>query len=699
MEEKDRKPFNRRLWAFGTVVVCVFLVLGFNLWRLQIAEGSYYATKAQGNFMKLVSVTPMRGDITDSKGKLLVTSEPQFALRLDWMDLQKAKNANWKDVIKRLAGYIKPFWPNQAQSQDSIMEDILVMIQNKQWERYRPVTILSNVDPQLQAIIAEHQEELPGVSVEALPVRTYPKKTMSGQVLGYVQEIFQEEIEQFNKNPLAEKDGFKYAPGDLVGKMGIEKSYDYWLRGKEGVQQVEVDNNAKPVAKRLIQAPEPGKTLQLTIDGELQKVVEDELEKVVRDIQKNENPQAEVGAAVVINVKTGKILAMASRPFMDPNDLIGKISDETAERYFRSESAASFNRALSGIYAPGSTFKMITGMAALHAKLVTPNEYFADNKGALGPAAVQAQAVGEWGGNDFGPVNLFRGLAKSSNIYFQAIGRRVFDSNPELMKQIANEFGLGVLSGIDLPGEAKGIAPSAEWKKEQYTPYYDKLKEKKLAAIESDYSTKITQAPDEKNKQKLKKQMEDKKKEVDVWYKQMINEAVDWRLYDSFNNSIGQGYNTYSPLQLANYVATMVNGGNHMKPYVVDKIIDPVTGKAVFENKPQVLNRVSVSPETLDTIKKAMREVTRGEGTGSGLFYDVPEFTGGGKTGTAQIGSKNTISGDLYNGVFVAFAPYDDPQIAFAGVVEYGYHGSTSAGYVAKAAFMKYFGWKSTNND
>ncbi|MHB1407487.1 MAG: penicillin-binding transpeptidase domain-containing protein, partial [Desulfitobacteriaceae bacterium] len=181
------------------------------------------------------------------------------------------------------------------------------------------------------------------------------------------------------------------------------------------------------------------------------------------------------------------------------------------------------------------------------------------------------------------------------------------------------------------------------------------------------------------------------------WYKQVIREKVDWHLYDSFNNSIGQGYNAYTPLQLANYVATLVNGGKHFSPYIVDKIIDPVNGSVVFENKPKILNTVSVSPDNLEIVKAGMREVTRGGGTANFMSLEVPEFTGGGKTGTAQIGSKDTVAENLYNGMFVAFAPYDNPQIAFAGVVEYGGHGGTTAGIVAKAAFMQYFGWKSTN--
>lgn len=699
MDDRERKPYVHRFWGLSIVVVLVFTILGLNMWRLQIAQGSYYSAMAKGNVMQLVKVQPTRGDIIDRNGKLLVTSVPEFALNLDWMDLQQSKSTNWKDVVQRLAVYIQKYWTNPNESVNSIAQDIFANIQNHQWDRYRPVTILNNVPPDLQAVIAEHQEELPGVSVDAIPVRYYPQGTLAGQLLGYVREIGEKEIAQFNANPDAQKAGFVYTQGDLVGKDGVEKSYDFWLRGKEGVQQVEVDNNARPVSKKVIQAPEAGKTVQLTIDAGLQKTVEDSLDQVIANVQKNTNPNAKSGAAVVIDVNTGKVLAMASRPAMNPNDLIGNISQTVSDKYFTDKvaPAASLDRALTGLYPPGSVFKMVTGMAALELKVTNPNEQIRDVLSSLGNLASQQQGFVEWGGNDFGMVNLYRALALSSDIYFEVIGRRVFEANPEMIGKIAHEFGLGEYSGIDLPGEAKGIAPSASWKKAYFGPIYEKARETKLAAIDSKYAPLLAKAADTASKQKLQTAENAEKQQVEVWYKQKVSEDVDWKVYDSYNNAIGQGYNTYTPLQLANYVATIVNGGKHYQPYVVDKLIDPITGKVTKQYQPKLLNTVSVSPSILNTIKQGMADVTKGEGTGSFLSIDMPQFTGGAKTGTAQIGSKDTIAGQTYNGLFVAFAPYDHPQIAFAGVVEYGSHGYDTAGRVAEAAFSKYFGWKSSN--
>jgi penicillin-binding protein 2 len=694
MDEKERKPFIKRIWFLRITIILVFLFLGSNLWYLQISQASYYETKAKGNALQIVTIPATRGDITDKNGKILVTSVPNFALTLDWLDLQQAKNYDWKDVVRRLAGYVKPYWANPAESEDLITEDILVMIQNHQWERYRPLVILKGISPVLQAIIAEHQDELPGVGVEAMPERIYPENTLAGQLLGYVREISDTEIAKFNQDPEAQRDGFQYAQGDLVGKMGVEKSYDYWLRGSEGVQQVEVDNNARPLAKEVLQNPQPGGTVQLTIDADLQRVVENTIDEVLTRVR-SIHADSKAGAAVVLDVNTGKILAMASRPAMNPNDLLGIISEDTAEKYFRSKDAASFNRALSGLYPPGSTFKPLTAVAALQSGVVTPNEAINDVMSSLGSASDQAQGFPEWSGYSFGMVDMYRGLALSSDIYFQVIGRRIFDANPELVRQIGHEFGLGVLTGVDLPGDAQGIVPSAEWKKSYFQPDYDKQRDEKLKAIEENYAAKLAAATDDKARQKLLQSQEAEKKQVQVWYLQMISQFVNWKPYDSYNNAIGQGYNSYTVLQLSNFVATLVNGGKHYKPYIVDKITDPVAGTMIKENKPQLQNMVSISPDNLEVVKQGMARVTTGEGTAAFLFADVPEFSGGAKTGTAQIGSKNTILEEVYNGVFVAFAPYDNPQIAFAGIIEFGGHGGDTAGYVAKAAFRQYFGWNS----
>jgi len=702
LDERERKPYITRIMGLGIVVVIVFSLLGYNLWNLQVAQGAYFAAKAQGNSMKLVKVPTTRGDIVDKNGKILVTSTPEFVVYLDWMNLQLADTSNWKDVVRRLATLVKPYWPNQKQTVDSITEDIFANIQNHQWERYRPVTILENATEELQASIAEHQEQLPGVSVEAIPVRSYPETVVAGQLLGYVQQIGSEEIDRFNGNADAKKAGFTYTQGDMIGKVGVEKSYDFWLRGTEGVQQVEVDNNARPISKTVINASQAGKTVQLTVDADLQKAVEDSLDEVIAGIQKT-NPKAHSGAAVVMDVKTGKILAMVSRPAMDPNELTGTFSQAVSDKYFTNDiaPAAAFNRALSATYAPGSIYKMVIAMAGLKYKLMTPYEQIDDERTSLGNKDDQKAGFPEWGNNDFGLVNLYKGLAKSSDIYFEVMGRRVFDAYPEAIKEVSNEFGLGIASGVDLPNEAIGNAASPEWRKTVNGPKYDGLRADGLAEIENKYAPKLASAPDAKAKQTLQSQKNAEIRKVQDTYDYNVYNYVKWHVGTSYNNSIGQGDSAYTPLQLASYTATIANGGKHFQPYVVDKLLDPVTGETFQQNQPKVLNTVSITPAMLEEVKKGMRAVVSGKGKEAGtaqyIFSDLPEFSGGAKTGTAQQGNVGTELEKVYNGTFVAFAPYDNPEIAFAGVVEYGTGGGATAGYVAKAAFMKYFGWKTSN--
>ena len=251
MESMNRKESQKRLTGLGIAVIIIFLILGFNLWRLQIANASHYAELAASNVLKTVSTPAVRGPIVDTNQVVMAQSVPKFALVLDWADLQRV-NKDLIDVVTNLAGYIKPYWHYPNQSIELITEDILVMVQNQQRNNYDPVTILVDIAPELQAIIAEHSNELPGVSIEAIAVREYPQKTVLGQVLGYVREVSGTELEQFNQQAEDTDDPYRYEPGDLVGKDGIEKSYDKWLRGDHGLERIGIDSNARPIDKEVI---------------------------------------------------------------------------------------------------------------------------------------------------------------------------------------------------------------------------------------------------------------------------------------------------------------------------------------------------------------------------------------------------------------------------------------------------------------
>jgi penicillin-binding protein 2 len=719
IDNKQQEPgsvAHKRMTGLGLFCVLMFLLLEFNLWRVQIVNTEYYAEKALGNIVKPAATSTIRGPIVDRNGVVLAKSISDMALVLDWIQLQNQEGA-WQDTVKLLARYIKPYWPYPQQSAELIAEDICVMIRNQQWKTYNSVVVLEDVPESLRALIAEHGDELPGVRVEPLAKRGYPEGTLMGQVLGYVREISQEELEiqeellvrrefddaaqaviaqgSHEENDSDDSDvssdaGFTYSQGDLVGKMGVEKSFDHWLRGREGLDKVEIDQQGRPVSRTVVEEPRIGHTVYLTLDAPLQRDVERSLDEVIARVR-GTYPKAGVGAAVVMEVKTGKILAMVSKPYMDPNELVGVVSDETASRYFTGAEAATKNRAIMDTYPPGSVYKMLVASSALQLGIMTPEDKVYDALSSLGPWGVQAQAVAEWGGNNFGWVNLYRGMAKSCNIYFQNMGRQVFDQDPEYMKKIGNEFGFGVLSGIDLPGEVAGIAPSPAWKRTHFGPDYEAAYREALQSVEDKYEEALGQLQGTEERSLLEVQKKGEMSAITAEYEANSEFYVDWRLSDSFNNSIGQGYNANTLLQLANYVAVIANGGTLYKPQVVDKIVDTQTGEVIKGFEPEVLNRVSVSSENLAAVKEAMSLVTKGEGTAAFVFADMPKFSGGGKTGTAQVGNKTGPS--YYNGMFVAFAPYDDPEIAVSVLVEYGGAGGDTAGRVAKSVFRSYFGW------
>ncbi len=693
MEEKERSSLKVKLFLLGIAIFLVFSVLVSRLWNLQIAKGSEYVAEAKGNTFRYVSIPAPRGDIVDDKGRIFVTSLPQFAITLDWLDLQSAKGMDPKQVVKTLAGYIQHYWGNGKESVDMVAEDIMAKVQMHQFQRYEPVVLMENIPLQLRAVLAEHQQELPGISVEPRPFRYYPMQTVAGHILGYVREVTSSELKGFQDRAVqAGLSSDTYESGDLVGQMGVENSYDLYLRGQDGVQLMEVDNQARPVDRLTRQDPVVGKTVQLTIDADLQKTVSDALDSVIANLQKNEGQaKAGEGSAVLIDVKTGKVLAMVSRPAMNPNDLTGNIPDDVYQRYFGSQPGGTpgvaWDRAFQSVYAPGSTFKMITAMAALQDGKVGPFETIYDGPSSL---SHPKSSVGDWNAASFGRVNLFMGLGESINYYFEALGERVMAANPERLAQVAREFGLGRVSGIDIPGESSGTAPSATWKLQLNGPRLEKARDQQLEQAQQKYNDMMAKATTASQRQAAQNWYAQEKAKIMFNFNQNYKYGAEWQWYDTYNTSIGQGDNKYSALQLANYVATIVNGGHHMKPYLVDKVTDPNTGKVVLQNNPSELNQVDISPQNLDYVKQAMRQVVTA-GTGVGVFKDIPGFTGGAKTGTAQLGSRGTTGAEEYNGVFVAFTPYDNPQIAFAAVVGYGIHGNSSGGQVAAAAFKEYY--------
>ncbi len=668
MEQQRAKVLmERTLRLYLIVIILIFIALFLRLAWLQIIKTGFYKTRAVSNTMRLIPETASRGEITDKNGQVLVTNRPVFNLSLDYLGLNDEEG--YDEIIKKLVAILD--------DPEITFDNIKNAIKSQSNRLFEPIIIKRDISIELVTAIEEHRRELPGVSIITQPQRSYNYGSLAGHLLGYVHSITKEELEQ---------SGFEdYGLGDLVGKTGIEKTYEHELRGENGFRQMEVTAKNRPVREVREKPSVPGNNIELTIDLKLQQVMEKSFDEVLENVQKK-HPKAQAGAAVLLDVNTGKVLAMASRPLLDPDDFNGKpLQQERVDYYFRNSPPALRNRAIQGNYVPGSTFKPITGMAALEAGVISPEGTVTCSGRYWYPPYIKCTGV-------HGNVNYYSAMAKSCNVYFQEVARR---AGMGLIGSVGQEFGLGERTGIDLPFESSGLLPHREWQKNEFDLRAIKINErfdKQVDTLEKEYQKKIANAESDSEKRRKERELTNRKRLLEQQRKIELDYYTQWHDFDTYNTGIGQGYNQYTIIQLANYTATLANGGKHYKPYTVQKIIGP-DGTVVQDTKPELLGTVSVSPETITETQKAMTAVTAPGGTAHYLFYKFPEeIKVAAKTGTAQPGRTGYIKNKDFDGLFIAFAPADNPEIAFAGVIEHGYSGSGSIGLVAQAVFEEYFG-------
>lgn len=662
------EELEKKLNKYAVVLIMLLFVLAGRLAVVQLFNNESYQTQAKENRVRLIPIKAPRGEIYARDGEILAANNIVYSLSLTYLGTSEHEMLV-NNLIKLLSNYYPEI--NEQYIQEKI--------ELQKIRPYEPITLVRDIPWDLVVKLEENRQSLPGLSIDVEPLRSYPEGPLAGHVLGYIHSISASELEN--------SEAGTYSLNSLIGKSGIEKQYENELKGKDGARNVEVDARGTPIRELVTLNPEPGNNIFLTIDKDLQKALQDSMEKTLTELQKK-YPKAKVGSAVVINVKTGEILAMCSSPFMYPDDWKGNISSTRAEYYFPQtqgydpmQPGAIVDRSIQATYPPGSTFKMITGMAAVGSKAVNPGKEYIKCNGRYWIAPyIKCTGV-------HGNVNYYSGLAGSCNVYFQEAGRRA--GKDELVR-VAREFGLGQKTGVDLPNEAKGLLPSPDWKKETFASstdsYYDQLRQN----LEDKYENLLANATAEE-KEELQEKKEREKNRLEAQYQIDYKFNTTWQAYDTFNMSIGQGYNDYSVLQLANYVATIANGGYRMQPYLVSKIVSN-EGKVIKKNQPKVVKEVDVDAKTIAETKKAMLAVAQPGGTANFLFSDFPaDIKVGAKTGTAQTGRAGDNQLKEFHGVFVAFAPFDDPEIAFAGVVEYGYSGSGSAGLIARDVFRHYF--------
>ena len=431
---------NKKTGRFDVLfylITLVFLILGARLFYLQIIEGGYYQAKAEGNRLRMVTMTAARGIMYDRNGQILVGSRPAYTVSI----MPSGKDVAPEEVTK-LAGYLnKP----AAEIQKKISD-------NK--NGYEPIRIATDVPMDVVTNIEEHSHELPGISIDVEPLRYYPYNTMASQLFGYVGEVSEEElaeIKQENPNTLV-------GAGTILGRSGLESMYDDVLRGVDGGKQLEVDATGRPVEEVERKNTIPGSDIHLTIDVNLQKAAEEAVRNQIDQLRAQGIP-AQGAAVVALDPNTGAVLAMVSSPEFNPNWFSLGITTAQWNQLNNDKNHPFDNKVISGEYPPGSPFKIVTGVAALDLKKVTPEEQIFDSgrHWLIDKRNAEGEALG-W-------LDFNTALAKSDNVYFYEMGNRVGIEN---IDKYAKYFGLGEKTGIKLYGEAAGNLASPEYKRKVF---------------------------------------------------------------------------------------------------------------------------------------------------------------------------------------------------------------------------------------
>lgn len=589
----DERNQAGRLHVMLVICLVLFTVLIGRMVYLQLWRGDYYAKQSDGNRLRQSKISAPRGLIYDSEGKVLVNNLPGYAVVLQ-------KQSKYKEeTLQRLSTLL-----------DMPVEDIKKKIEASA-NYYEPIMLKNNLDIQLVTRIEEQRRYMPEVMLTVQTIRNYPYHELAVHALGYVGEVSEYEME---------RNLFKdVTQGSIVGKEGLEKSYDKYLRGVDGAFMEEVDVGGNVVKHYDSIQPVQGKSLKLTLDYELQAELEKFTDKHLAYLRNSGiAPGARAAAVVALDPRNGAVRAMVSRPGYDPNWFVHGISSKNWNSINNDPNFPMNNKVITGEYPPGSTFKIVTGSAAFELKKVGLDEPIFD--GGFHPLV---PTMGNAGGEVLGWLTFIKALAMSDNVYFYELGNRVGIDN---IAKYARIYGFGEKTGIDLDGESKGLVASKDIKRK-------------------------------------------------IW-----NE--DWRLGDTFNAAIGQGFNLTTPMQLAVMLSIVANSGVKYQPYLVDSILN-VDGSVFEKPKRHEGKHIDVSQQTIDYIRMGMSATTQEGGTAS-YFSGLPKAIAG-KTGTAE----NSHGRD--HGLFVAYGPVDNPELVVVCIVEQGGFGSTAAGPIVYKAFEEFF--------
>jgi len=606
-----------RIAVVGVIVVSMFAALVARLWYLQVMAPSTFTTAARENSVRLVHVDPPRGRLLDRKGHVLVDNRVANTVTVE-------RTATGADLDHELAPLAVLLGVSEA--------DLRKRMADPRFSPYKAVPVAQDVAEDVVIAIREHQDEYPHVKAVELPVREYPLGTVGAHVLGYVGEI--------NADELANKKSAGYRLGDRIGKTGAEAAFESLLRGTPGIEKFAVDSRGVVLRSLGADDPVPGSDVQLTLDVDIQKAAEESLQQGIAaarasyDRESKKNFLAPAGATVVLDARDSSIVAMASYPTFNPNDFLNGIRPDVYAALTNPASAFPLqNRAVGAQYAPGSTFKLVTALAALQEGLITPTSTYDD----AGFVQVGNRQFRNALGRSFGRVNLARALAVSSDSFFYSLGFRFWrlpGARADGIQSAARTLGLDSATHVNLPGEQPGRVPDAAWKK--------RVHEQKPKLF-----------PD-----------------------------AHWFPGDNVNLAVGQGDVLVTPLQLANVYATFANGGTPNQPHL--NSADEVDARQPLSLV--AANRAAV----LDGLRAAVADKS---GTAYEAFAGFPldKFPVYGKTGTAQVHGKQDTS------LFAGFVTGPDgvPYVVVTVVEEAGF-GATIAAPIVRRIMQTIIGVEPT---
>lgn len=643
-------PAKRRVIALLVFFGAFLLLFAAVLYDAQILHGGENRAKSISSNAASETVTASRGIITDRNGKVLVSNRLAYTLVFDrsGFDDDAALNAailrlvqlceetgtGWNDTlpIGRVGNFLRY---SNARSEtfdkfiekndltsgasgrqllselrelyhvdESLSEREARLIVGVRYELHSrdSYTFAEDVSTEVLSLITDGRYE--GVTIRTASARVY-NTALAAHILGTIGPIWQEEWSSSEDTGYVGYADKGYSMNDLVGKDGVEKAFESYLRGTDGRRLITTDETGKITGELYTREPQPGGTVALTLDIDLQADVEAALAETISGmIDKDSNERG--GAAAVVSVGTGEVLALASYPTYDLSTF-----NEDYDELVSDQRLPMFNRATQGIYAPGSTFKMVTAVAALESGIITPSSIIQDRgiytyyKDPQPMCWIYSQT-----GSTHGRINVSQAITDSCNYFFYEVGRltgiRTLDS-------YASQFGLGQSTGIEI-GDSSGVLASPEWAE---------------------------------------------------------SHDQEWTDGQTITAAIGQSYNLFTPLQLANYVATLVGGGDHYQAHLLKNVKAYDNSRLLYMYDDNPINTVEMSDTTLSAVTRGMHELTV---SGSVAYaFENCVVSAGAKTGSAQVGT------DIANGVFVAYAPYEKPEIAVAIVIEKGGSGAALA--------------------